>query len=521
MDSYSNLTIQIQQYQHRHPHLVEQHCFSLLEEATKKQDVYHIAFAHTYLADYYMQKRLHAKCLRHLKLAQGIAEEHFFNELLSLCYNIGGIYYHSHFDEVTAVKYYIDAYNLATELQNLDDTMMTLNNIATLFSQKDDFKEALSYVDRAYHIFLKKGGVIVSQRDLVVILNLVQLNVFNGRLPEAQAIYQMYEQQIQDLDKNELSTHIILLCTMYLADAQGDIHRVNQCVDTFLKEEANAHHNKTIYFSFYADIYDVVLKNEDKQRAEHLLQAMGEICLEDDIEQQLTLHLNWIRFAETFHLEESLIHAYKQYYLLQKLVNEHTNRSKSESMKEKILMNHMIKEREQLEQERLQLEAKIKTDELTGLFNRRYFRTLADSMNHNPHVNHLGYIIVDVDYFKEFNDFYGHYQGDILLKSIARCLDEAGDSRFFVARYGGDEFICLCVNVTSVEIEDYLQQVFLALQDLQIEHSASLVSSIATISAGYTIVKMDSFYQYETALVMADTALYKAKQAGRARFLSI
>ncbi|MCB7347805.1 hypothetical protein LIZ33_16340, partial [Desulfovibrio desulfuricans] len=74
------------------------------------------------------------------------------------------------------------------------------------------------------------------------------------------------------------------------------------------------------YFAFYNDIFDILLNIKDKKRCEQFLQYMGEICLEDDIEQQLQLHLSWINFAEVFHMEDTLINSYKQYYLLQKMV---------------------------------------------------------------------------------------------------------------------------------------------------------------------------------------------------------
>lgn len=521
MEQTTTLIEQINHNRYQHPERAKEACLTLLQQDETQAEPYQTAFAHTHLADYFMQRRHHEECLTHLKAALQIAEEHAYFDLLALCYNIGGIYYNSHFDEITAIKYYLDAYNLAMEINHLDDMMMTLNNIAAMFSQKEDYQEALHYLQRAYQIFQQKGDSITSQRDLIVILNLVQMDLLTHSPDDARMLYQRYEQSIFAFDEDKLSKHIILLCQLYLAQEQGNREQVFSCADQFLQESYHTHPNRTMYFSFYSDIFDVILKNRNKKRAELLLQIMGEICLEDDIEQQLKLHLNWIHFAETFHLEESLIQAYKQYYLLQKLVTDSTNRSKAKSMKEKILMNHMIKEKEIMEQEKRVLEAKIKIDELTGLFNRRYFRTLADSMRENSHVREIGYIVADIDYFKEYNDLYGHYQGDQLLRSVAQCLDEYGDSRFFVARYGGDEFACLCVNVCKEEIEQYLKQVYQTLESLHIEHRASLVSNIATISAGYTVMKKDEHYQYETALIMADTALYQAKKAGRALYRSI
>ena len=184
-------------------------------------------------------------------------------------------------------------------------------------------------------------------------------------------------------------------------------------------------------------------------------------------------------------------------------------------MKEKILMEHMLEEQERIVREKNVLETRVKIDGLTGLFNRSYFNTLCDVMQKNPDVTSIGIILVDVDYFKEFNDLYGHYKGDELLRKVARFLDENGDSRFFAARYGGDEFICLCVNTDKTEIESYLHRVYQDLLLAHIEHASSPVSSLATVSIGYSLFLNDESFDLETSIMMADTALYQSKNSGR------
>lgn len=97
------------------------------------------------------------------------------------------------------------------------------------------------------------------------------------------------------------------------------------------------------------------------------------------------------------------------------------------------------------------------------------------------------------------------------------CLDENGDSRFFAARYGGDEFICLCVNTEKEEIESYLKRVYEDLRLAHIEHATSPAASLATLSIGYSLFDNDEGFDLETAITMADTALYQAKNSGRNR----
>lgn len=108
-------------------------------------------------------------------------------------------------------------------------------------------------------------------------------------------------------------------------------------------------------------------------------------------------------------------------------------------------------------------------------------------------------------------------KGDELLRRVALCLDENGDSRFFAARYGGDEFICLCVNTEKEEIESYLKRVYEDLRLAHIEHATSPAASLATVSIGYSLFDNDEGFDLETAITMADTALYQAKNSERNR----
>lgn len=489
----------------------------LLNLGNQQQDRYAQAFAHAYLADYYILTRQQDICLQHLHEAISCSQEHHYDELLLMCYTIAGLYYNSHFDEISAVQYYMNAYHIALEQNNLHEQMVILNNLCVLFMQKNDTAEALRYIRNAYEVFLKQQTPLIDHAQLIVILNLVELYIQNDQLNEAVNIFDTYASQLHEEHAEGLRLHVILLCELYLADAFHRGDEIQKIADYFAAANLHHHLNRSMYFSFYNDIFDILLKIKDKKRCEQFLQYMGEICLEDDIEQQLQLHLSWINFAEVFHMEDTLINSYKQYYLLQKMVVDVTNKTKAESMKEKILMEHMLEEQERIVQEKNVLEARVKIDGLTGLFNRSYFNTLCDIMQKNPDVNAIGIILVDVDYFKEFNDLYGHYKGDELLRRVALCLDENGDSRFFAARYGGDEFICLCVNTGKDEIEGYLTKVYEDLKLAHIEHATSPVSSLATISIGYSLFDNDEDFDLETSITMADTALYQAKNSGRNR----
>lgn len=163
-----------------------------------------------------------------------------------------------------------------------------------------------------------------------------------------------------------------------------------------------------------------------------------------------------------------------------------------------------------------QLQALANHDPLTGLANRRSFHLLLDKalQRHEQCHTSVSLIMLDVDYFKKYNDHYGHQAGDECLVNIAKCLEGATRSTQDVAaRFGGEEFMMLLPDATeqqAIEVAKRIQQNILA---LTIHHAASPVAPYVTISLGITCLSPATS---DTRLIaQADAALYKAKESGR------
>ncbi|MBK5418643.1 diguanylate cyclase [Pseudomonas sp. TH31] len=162
-------------------------------------------------------------------------------------------------------------------------------------------------------------------------------------------------------------------------------------------------------------------------------------------------------------------------------------------------------------------------DGLTGVANRRKFNEdiLADWRLCFREQKPLSLILVDVDYFKRYNDQYGHQAGDGCLKSIAQALSETVRRPYdLVARYGGEEFACVLPNTVlsgAVEIAERMQE---RVRALGIEHSASDVDRVVTISLGVATLTPTGDLEFQALIEAADKQLYEAKSAGRARVCS-
>jgi diguanylate cyclase (GGDEF)-like protein len=159
-------------------------------------------------------------------------------------------------------------------------------------------------------------------------------------------------------------------------------------------------------------------------------------------------------------------------------------------------------------------------DGLTGVANRRKFEEALEREWRRCARQYalLGMIMVDVDFFKLFNDTYGHQAGDAALKSVADCLVEhlnrPGD---LVARYGGEEFVCLLPDTDLEGVRTTAGRLGKAVIGLAIPNQKSSVAQHLTISLGGTAVQADAERLPADLLSCADALLYRAKQEGRNR----
>ena len=166
------------------------------------------------------------------------------------------------------------------------------------------------------------------------------------------------------------------------------------------------------------------------------------------------------------------------------------------------------------------LEGLSRTDELTRLNNRRSFLEYIEiiwKQNHRLNLP-VTVLMVDVDYFKKYNDSLGHLEGDKALIAIAQCMkNHIKRETDFVARFGGEEFVCLLPFIAKDEAVNFAKTLVENVEKMQIHHPMSEHSKYVTISVGMASIVPDDNNSYTQLLDEADKALYTAKETGRNR----
>jgi len=172
----------------------------------------------------------------------------------------------------------------------------------------------------------------------------------------------------------------------------------------------------------------------------------------------------------------------------------------------------------------MDLEDKIHYDALTGIYNRRFIeenlkrivRSLARSGGF------LSVLMIDIDYFKDYNDTYGHSEGDVCLKVVAETISgsllRADD---FAARYGGEEFVVILPDTDETGARTKAEIILDNIREKNVPHENSKAASYVTVSIGVTTSIVQQGQSGADYIKRADEALYMAKQSGRNRYVFI
>lgn len=415
-------------------------CMILSEKAKLSNDVYALAFAYTFISDFYLASKKNKDCIRYLERARKLCESTEYTELLARIYNFYGMYYNSNYEEIKALEAYLKSMEAAEKCQNLTLMLSAYNNIATCFELKRNYTEAIHYYKKCYEL-------------------------------------------LQSMEKNSAYSKAIVLS--------------NLCNCEYRLKDAAA---LCAYFSRFEDL--------DRQSFEESMNLLYLFC-----------KLMYLRLHEAVSVQavmEELLQAYREFYTII-LTIEDTDMEDNSSGLIAALELYRTKERQvSLEKENEQLERLMNIDDLTNIYNRRCFNediTATDLQKEKI----VAVAMLDIDYFKEYNDIYGHQMGDQALVKIGRCMkqyEKKGEIQFY--RYGGDEFSAIFIGQSEESVRKTMAALTHDIREQKIPHKGSRTAQILTLSFGYAFSSQEPVDM--TVLIrQADEQLYQHKKLSRQR----
>ncbi|MDR1703202.1 MAG: GGDEF domain-containing protein [Clostridiales bacterium] len=182
-----------------------------------------------------------------------------------------------------------------------------------------------------------------------------------------------------------------------------------------------------------------------------------------------------------------------------------------------------VTDKRNLENNIIYLESEIEKvyyDTLTGVYSRRFFEENIDKLiaSLSRSNSSLSIMMIDIDFFKNYNDAYGHIKGDECLKSVAEALQNCTMRKEdFVARYGGEEFVVVLPNTDETGAAKIAEKMLQTVRNLNIPHKNSAAAQCVTISIGAVTGLVKHTHNREDYLNRADEMCYRSKQDGRDR----
>lgn len=439
-------------------------------------------------------------------------------ELMAKCYNFLGIMAFNSGNIPVALEYYSNGIRIC-DIHELHRFKIILQiNIGAVHIECQRYEDALSYMDVAYHALMSR--------------------------------------------KNDPSFHNYMLCIFENAEkcliAQGDYERIEKIREVIRKEHWEFFNDvDKISISFVEAVYlDKCRQLEERDRIiqwidENISDSIPVLDLMDDIYMYCRMLIECQKQKDFLHIitlldpvveslnvtriQQKLISLKMQFYRWNKQRAEYlecasTFYELSELMEmEQCKMNNNVialrrslersdRVRRKVEMQNQILLEKSQTDALTNLGNRFQFNDYSETAFTKAIQDKSSFAIeiLDVDYFKEYNDNYGHQKGDACLVSIARVLREMQRKcNAFCARYGGDEFILIYRNITQEQLKQNAITLREKVMELGIAHKYAKNSSIVTISQGICWGMPDSSSRLWDYLHSADDMLYRVKKASR------
>lgn len=494
-------------------------CKQLLGISEPINDLYSCAFANLYLLDYALTQGDFDACCFYLLRTQPLCQENGFDDLLLIMHNIAGLYYQGIFDEQSALQHYLQGLELVRVQQDPVTEGKLLNNMGISFSRRNDDVHASEYFRRAYEA-LKPHLARLTPTDLgnalCFLCNASEAYCGTKRIDASEKALL----EAEALHVNVKHWELVLChswCGHYAmcGDSVRSIAYARQLLEDGLEQIESSYHKTNVAMEVCGYMMDV----DCQELAQYYLHLSGAYCGADNLGDSYNFQALSIRYYERFGTPEECQQAYRKFYEISIKMNNTNCAMRVQAEIAKIELTRALQDRQEMRRENRELEDASHMDELTWLYNRRYLSKLISKVALDRQTVTIGCIIIDVDYFKQYNDFYGHLKGDDALRCVATLLRENACDGAYPSRYGGDEFLVLCVNWSTQQMESYIKMVQEELSDQQVPHEKSLCSNYLTLSIGYSNGTITDDPSAAQLLEQADKALYEAKSKGRNRFV--
>lgn len=491
--------------------VVLHYCDKLQEHGEKVKDCNLLGFAQYYRGETYYLLNYADGMFRNLISAVDNLRQAGVHELEASAYNFLGIVSVNQGNAHFALDYYLTGLQICRRYQLIEEAELFQYNIGALYFKYHEYAQARKYFTGSMRLRKK------SERHFYTKISIASCYLEEGNLKKAKEYWEAARVIFMPPLDEVTQLYLWCFCARF-AHRQKNLEEreyyIEKITDTI---------NKNIpIMEIFEDLYmycGMLLETEHYLELQKMIQTMGQVVEQADI-----LHLRMrllelkIGLYKKTGEQQSYMATTAVYYELGRLAEQekryviNTIMGVQFSLEEEKMYSHEMEERNKI------LQRKSEMDPLTGLSNRFRLNEYAEKAFQNATVERdmLAIEIFDIDYFKEYNDNYGHQRGDECLIKMADVLKKFTISeKIFCARYGGDEFILIYEKSTKEEVQSLAEQLKQEIAKLNIEHKFSNADNKVTISQGICIGIPREGQKVWDYLYQADKMLYEVKKKSR------
>lgn len=433
------------------------------------------------------------------------------------------------YDYGRSISCYMDALDVARENDIVSLEGSILNNIGALYMTLKDDERAAEYFLLSY-----EKDKTVSFTSPILLLNLADIFAHKGRFDEADK-FLAEARDILERQENLLMTSWLYLTegevchakgfldeaiTHYrraieLTRSAGDVH--NECEMCFqagqlLMEAGSLEDALELMSSTYERSSELGSNDIRRKIALQMAICSYDLGRSEEALRCYKLHGDLVLKAESEKIESS-----RNSVLLQ--VQQHD--MNLERIRLKQLSDELMRKTEELKEAYATMERQAIIDSLTGIRNRRSMDAMIDTSWKKCLTDKQPFtlMLLDLDCFKNYNDFYGHPAGDENLRRVAEALrDVVGDEKL-IGRFGGDEFVAVLPETDGESARAIGNAMLERVKNLRILHERNEAASVQTITIGAMSLVPGSEDEQSSVMHMADNALYEGKKQGKNRIV--
>ena len=496
---------------------VLEYCHKIIELADETSDEDALGFAYFYIGEVeYLTNSIDEmfdsmlNALRYL----GNSDQWY---LAARVYNVMGITSVSRGNTVAAMEYYMSGLYICEE-HDVKSVQSSIElNLGYLYLDAGVYKEAEEYFLKAYNEYVRTPAEKRRNETLTMIYtNLATCNLLADELDKAK--------EYIDKLKDECQASFSNMDYIYVECLEVRFHHIcgdYESRDKIINDVKRRLSGNVLIMDIFDDIYDfcnLMMEIDRLDVLQEIIERLDEPIKKTQINNLkrkfLTLKIKlYMKNGDKEACDGALI----SFFDLSEKLEKDKQKMIASILHVRNSVDKMKDKQRVLEAEKLKLLERSETDQLTGIANRYRLVQYAQSSLAKCKKEQipLSYEVLDIDYFKQYNDTYGHQAGDECIKAVAGILSDIQNDSIFAARYGGDEFVVIYVGMSVEEVVRTAEVLKRRVQELGSVYKGTGVDVGVTISQGicHCIPEKDS--KDRDYLYSADIMLYNVKRKKR------